>query len=138
MTGRIGLDLLPGRVALIRLDAGTLIPSWAEQATQFLSITRTPDELSVAADAAVVPTDVAAVRDYRLFRVHGPMPLQLVGIMAALAVPLAEVGVPILPIATHDTDYILVREADVARAREALERGGHVISEPASPGGAAS
>jgi hypothetical protein len=130
MSGAISLDLLPERVALMRFRAGTRIPAWTEQATQFLSVTRTPDELSVAVDLAVVPADVTAVRDYRVLRVRGPMPLDLVGIMAALAVPLAEAGVPILPIASHDTDYILVRESDIARARGALERAGHVVSEP--------
>lgn len=44
--------------------------------------------------------------------------------LAAVAVPLAEAGVCILTISTFDTDYILVREAELERAVGALSRHG--------------
>jgi len=46
---------------------------------------------------------------------------------AAWAPPLAEAGIPLLPIATHDTDYLFLREADLARGIAALERAGHRV-----------
>jgi hypothetical protein len=123
-------DLLPGALALLRLPAGSPIPEWTAAAQHFLTVTRTPTELSIVADAAVVPGDVVAERDYRAFRVHGPLPLHWVGIVAALAVPLREAAVPIFVIATYDTDYVLVRESDVPRAREALLGAGHQVVTP--------
>jgi hypothetical protein len=59
--------------------------------------------------------------------VEGPLPLDLVGIFASLASPLADASVPIFPIATFDTDYLLVREPMLERALAALRAAGHVI-----------
>lgn len=124
------LDLLPVPLALLRLPAGDPVPAWTAEVRHFLSITRTPAELSIVADAAAVPRDLAAHGPYRAFRVQGPLPLNAVGIMAALAVPLADAGVLIFPIATCDTDYLLVRATDVARAREALVAAEHQVVTP--------
>ena len=121
------LDLLPEPLALLRLSAASPIPDWVAVASHFLSITRTPTELSIVVDAAVVPSDVSAERAYHAFRVRGPLPLHLVGVMAALAVPLAAAGVSIFPIATYDTDYLLVKAEDAVRAQEALAGAGHQV-----------
>lgn len=45
--------------------------------------------------------------------------------LAALAGPLARANVPIFPIATHDTDWILVPGAQLDAAVGALRRAGH-------------
>ena len=121
------LDLLPEPLALVPLPAGSPVPGWTAEARHFFSVTRTPTELSIVTDAAAVPGDVPAERPYRAFRVHGPLPLHWVGVLAAIAGPLAEAGVSIFPIATYDTDYVLVREADVPRARDALVAAGHEV-----------
>jgi len=97
-------------------------------ARTFLTITRTPTELSIVSDERAVPPAVRAERDFRALRIEGPLPLHLVGVVAALATPLAEAGVPIFPIATYDTDYVLIREADVARAVSALTSAGHLVT----------
>jgi hypothetical protein len=121
------LDLLPGRFALCRLAAADAVPGWALAGRRFVSVSRTPEELSIVCDAEVAPAGVAAVRDYCGLRVRGPLALDAVGVIAALAPPLAEAGIPLLPIATHDTDYLFLREADLARGIAALERAGHRV-----------
>jgi hypothetical protein len=50
-----------------------------------------------------------------------------VGVLVSLATPLADAGIPILAIGTHDTDYVLVREADLDRAVGALQHAGHEV-----------
>ena len=47
--------------------------------------------------------------------------------MASLAEPLADAGVSIIPIATYDTDYILVKEPQLDTAINALNRYGHAV-----------
>jgi hypothetical protein len=121
------LTLLPGHMALCRLPASGAVPEWTARARTFLTISRTPTELSIVADDDAVPRDVAAERGFCALRVDGPMALDLVGVVAALAGPLAAAGVPIFPIATYDTDYVLVRETELARATSALKAAGHVI-----------
>src|SRR5512133_827693 len=130
------LTVLSAPLALCRLAPVEPIPAWTASARTFLTISRTPDELSIVADDEVVPEHVAARRGYRVLRVEGPLPLELVGIIAALAAPLADASVPIFPIATYDTDYLLVHQEDLARAIGALAAAGHRVLAPdrAGPG----
>jgi len=67
------------------------------------------------------------MRGYLAMRVRGTLAPELVGILVSLATPLADAGIPILAIGTHDTDYVLVREADLERAIGALQRAGHEV-----------
>ena len=105
------------------------MPPWTARATTFLTISRTPSELSIVADEDAVPADVDAERGFRALRVEGPLPLELVGIAASFAVPLAASGVPIFSIATYDTDYVLVRETMLPRAIAALRAAGHTVND---------
>jgi hypothetical protein len=103
------------------------VPEWVATARQFSSVTRTVDELSIVADASAVPDGVEAERSYRALRVKGPLPLHLVGILAAVAAPLASARVPVFTIATYNTDYVLVKAEDLQRAEKALRAAGHEV-----------
>ena len=120
------LTLLADALAVCRLSPDEAVPTWA-LASPFSSVTRTPDELSVVCAAAGVPDDIVASRDWRALRVDGPLDLALVGVLAALTVPLADAGVSVFTVATYDTDWILVRAAQADRACAALEGAGHVV-----------
>ena len=129
MQHSLPLRILAAPLALCRLSANDSIPEWTALARTFLSISRTPTELSIVADESVVPADVNAQRGFRALRVEGPLPLDLIGIFAALASPLADAGIPIFPIATYDTDYVLVSQSNLERAVQALEAAGHRVYE---------
>lgn len=75
-----------------------------------------------------MPAGVACERDYRAIRVNGPLPFQLVGALASLGCPLAEVGISIVVVSTYETDYVLVKQHDLAAALDALRRAGHAIA----------
>jgi len=119
------LEVLPGAFALVRLPGDAPAPAWLAGARRFVSVTRTPGELSILADADAVPEGLAVRADYRGLRVAGTLPLSAVGIIAGLSRSLADAGIALLPIATHDTDYLFVAGADLAAVRSALERAGH-------------
>jgi hypothetical protein len=103
------------------------VPEWVEGSSAFLTITRTAEELSITALERAVPAGMPCEGDYRAVRVRGPLPLNLIGILAAMADPLAEAGLGIFAISTYDTDYVLIKQRDLAIALEALERAGHEI-----------
>ncbi len=128
----LSFTVLPSTLALCRLSADEAIPSWTATARTFLTISRTPTELSIVADEAAMPAGLRAERGYAALRVDGPLPLGLVGIIAAVATPLAAAGVPIFPIATFDTDYVLVPGDELARAVAALVAAGHRVAWPTS------
>lgn len=121
------LTLLDATLAVCRLPPDAPVPAWA-LAPPFSSVTRTPDELSVVCADAAVPPEQPASRGWRVLRVEGPLDLALVGVLSALAAPLAAARIAIFPIATHDTDWILVPGARVAAACRALIDAGHVVT----------
>ena len=125
---RLPLVVLPQTIAICRLAPDAAVPAWASVPSPFLTLSRTADELSITAIQEIIPSDVSCERDYRAFRVRGPLPLNLIGILASIAGPLAEAGLSIFAISTYDTDYVLVKGASLESAVAALERAGHTIS----------
>ena len=121
------LDLVPGSFAVCRLAAAEAQPPWATIGA-FSSITRTPAELSIVCDASSVPPGVRAEGPFRAVVVRGPLDFSLTRVLASLAGPLAAAGVGIVAIATFDTDYLFVREHDLARAASALRGAGHALA----------
>lgn len=122
------LDLLDGAFACARLGPGEPVPAWAADAA-LSSVTRTAHELSVICPAAQVPGGVASEGSFRALAVRGPLDFGAVGVLIALAAPLAEAGIPILAISTFDTDVLLIAEPELDAARAALERAGHRFPE---------
>jgi uncharacterized protein len=129
---RLTLDLVHGSYAICRLGPGDALPQWVTQA-EFFSVTRTPEELSAVCNVAAVPAGVKAEVSWSMFAVRGPLEFNLTGVLARLAVPLAAAEISIFAISTYDTDYVLVRNADVDRAVRALRAAGHHVSEPTVP-----
>jgi hypothetical protein len=122
------LEVLADTLAVCRLPADAPVPFWAAGPSRFLTISRTSEELSITSVQGSVPPELRCERDYRAFRVKGPLPLNLIGVLAAIADPLADAGLSIFAISTFDTDYVLVKAHDLEPAIAALERAGHHIS----------
>ncbi|HET6410707.1 MAG TPA: ACT domain-containing protein [Anaeromyxobacter sp.] len=120
------LRLLPGVYAISRLDAGALIPPWAD-GDGFVSISRTATELSILSLAQRVPPGVRSENGWRAFELVGPFPFDAVGVAAAVAQPLAAGGISILLVSTFDTDVLLVKEAHLRRATDLLATAGHRV-----------
>ena len=120
------LHLLSGRFAVCRLPADAEVPAWASGGP-FSSVTRTSDELSVVCAEGLAPEGVRCENGWRAFQVAGPLEFSLTGILAAIAAPLADASVSIFAISTFDTDYVLVKEENLAKAAEALRAAGHRV-----------
>ena len=121
----LSLELLADTFAVCRFAPHDPVPAWALLPATFTSISRSEHELSIVCPERVVPLAQVAERGYRVMRVRGPLPFHATGILASITQPLAEASIPILAIATHDTDYVLVRSRDLASAMEALREAGH-------------
>lgn len=123
----MNLSFLSEIYAVCRLSPGENVADWMWRGDSFLSITRTPQELSVVCAEALVPDTVQVERGWTVIQVHGPLDFALTGILAQLAVPLAEAGIPIFALSTYDTDYLMVKIEHKKRARRVLEDEGHVF-----------
>lgn len=122
MTGTF--TILDGHYAIVRLHADDAVPAWARGA--FLSVTRTSDELSIVCEEGNVP-DVIADRGWRCLKLAGSMPLDLTGVAAAFTRVLADAGIALFVISTHDTDYVLVRDSALDGAAAALRAAGYAV-----------
>jgi len=90
-------------------------------------VTRTADELSVICNAGIVPRHVEFTRGWRLGRLEGTFSHDCAGVLASVIAPLARDGISVFACATFDTDYMLVRAEQLARASQALLDAGHAV-----------
>ncbi len=127
MAHRHTLTVLSVELAVCRLDPSAVVPEWAWHGS-FVSLTRTPEELSAICEVDAAPQDAHCVRGWRALRVEGPLPLDMVGVLASLTTTLAQAGVSVFTISTYDTDYLLVRLVELPRAIAALRQAGHRLA----------
>ncbi len=123
------LHLLADVLAICRLDASAATPTWADQGP-FLALTRTTDELSIVCPQANVPDGVVMEPGWRALKVAGPLDFSMVGVLAGISGALARARISLFVLSTFDTDYILVKGADLRGAMSALESAGYTIQQP--------
>jgi hypothetical protein len=124
VTSDLPLVVWAGRWSVSRLPPDAPVPEWASRPSRLTVIARTADELSIVAPEDDVPAAITGERGFRVIKVVGPIPFQATGVIASFATPLASAGIAIFPCSTYDTDYVLMRETDLARAVDALRVAG--------------
>lgn len=126
----LDLDLLAEEYAVCRLPAGAPVPAGLVGAAGggVVSLTWTPEEVSLICPAALVPAGATVETPWRCLRVTGPLDFALTGVLASLVGPLAQARVNILAFSTYDTDYLLVPSVRLAEALDTLGAAGHRIT----------
>jgi uncharacterized protein len=123
---KLSLALLPHKYAVCQFHPDKHIPYWA-LIGNFVSLTRTPEELSIVCQQDNVPDDIQAERGWKCVQVQGAFDFSVSGVNASLAAPLAEAEISVLAVATYSTEYLLIKEEDVERALQVLEHAGHCV-----------
>lgn len=118
---------LPGPYAVVRLAPVAPVPDWAAKG-DFISITRTADELSIVCPAGNLPPDVDSAHRWICLKLEGPFPFSQTGVLLSFIEPLSRNGVPIFAISTYDTDYVLIQEEFAGIAIGSLEQASHQLS----------
>ena len=124
MPHQLKYRVLPEKLAVCQLAAGTRVPEWAVGAG-FYCVTQTPEELSIVCEERRVPPDVRAERDWVSLKLEGPFPFSMTGVLTSFLQPLAEAGVSIFAVSTFDTDFVLIKREKLESAIKALSRAGH-------------
>lgn len=124
--GSLNLQLLSEKLAVCRLGPDDRVPDAVVQAP-FYSVTRTADEISIVCPESAVPNDAKVERGWRILKVEGPLDFAMTGVLADLTRPLAQANVSVFALSTYDTDYLLVRNKDVASAVALLRAQGHDV-----------
>ena len=125
---QLTLSVLKETFSICKFNNQADIPNWLSVTNcKFLSITRTDEELSIVCEQSTIPErlidkSMLIVKNWRALKVEGPLDFSLTGILSTLLQPLAEQKISIFALSTYDTDYILVKEKDLAHAVEALQK----------------
>jgi hypothetical protein len=113
------MRLLKEKYGVCRLDKNELIPEWAQK-SDFFSITRTSDELSIVCCKKDIPSGIKFEGDWKILKIEGPLDFSLVGILSSISTILAQNRISIFAISTYDTDYILVKNDDLDNTIKSL------------------
>ena len=124
----MNLIILKKRYSVYKFKSDCVLPGWV-YLSDFYSITKTKDELSVIA----IPPDsisekITCSKDWRILKVDGPLDFSLIGIIADISIILKEKKISIFTISTYDTDYILVKQNKLNIGIKALRDKKYTIS----------
>jgi hypothetical protein len=118
---------LKDSVSVLRRHPGDTVPSWVWKSGELVSVTRTPDELSIICSTETIGSEPGAVGPYIAYLVDAVLGFTLTGVMSSLLEPLTEAKISILALSTHDTDWILVPADRADETAQAWRRRGHTV-----------
>jgi hypothetical protein len=114
------LETLPQTFAVCRLSPEEAFPEWALASEGILCLFRSTTELSVVCEQKLVPSTVNKEGGWSALRVKGTLDFALTGVLARITAPLAKAEISLFAISSFDTDYVLVKQENHARALTAL------------------
>ena len=99
-----------------------------DQDSEFFFLGKTDEELSLVCRTEDVPAATTERDDgWKGFRIEGVLEFSMIGILSKLSGILAENEIGLFAVSTYNTDYILVKEANFAKALEVLAAEGYTI-----------
>ncbi len=123
---KLSLLVLDPTFAISSLKRDSPLPAWATS-SDFYSITRTYDELSIVCPQDQVPAGVDINKNWRCLKVQGPLGFSITGILASISMPLSTEGVSVFVFSSYDTDHIMVKQYELEKAIEVLQKAGHTV-----------
>ena len=120
------LSVLEGNYAVSRLEPDAAVPDWAWQG-ELVSVSRTRDELSILCISSSVPDGVLCEHGWAALKLEGPFDFALTGILVSVLEPLRVAEIGIFAVSTFDTDYVLVKRANLELAVATLRKAGHNV-----------
>ena len=126
MRQNLKFRLLAGHYAILRLAPDVPAPEWALKG-EFVSITRTHDELSIVCPVESIPLDINFDVRWICLKLEGPFAFSQTGVLLSFIEPLSNNGLPIFAVATYDTDYVLIPQDHTQQALDLLSDAGHEL-----------
>lgn len=129
-TSSVELHALPGDYVIARLSPSAEVPAdllFSAGSDGFVSVTRTPQELSIVCPAVQAPDGAGIDGPWTALYASGPMPFGLTGVVTSLVAPLSAAGLPVFVTSTFDGDVLMVPSSKYSRTRELLTAAGHTL-----------
>ena len=125
------LTILKDKYAVCKFKNDADIPGFIYD-SEFYSITKTPDELSIVCRQSENIRDIKNMfevnKDWRIIKVKTPLDFSSIGVISGISGILKENKISILTISTYETDYILVKNKDLRRVVDSLKESEYKIS----------
>lgn len=126
----VTLQRLPGDYVVARFPVSAEVRSLMIDVIAdgaFVSITRTPQEISIVCPAGSAPPGAEIDGPWAALYVAGPIPFGLTGVVTSLVTPLSAIECPVFVVSTYDGDVLMFPRTDADRAQRALAEAGHVL-----------
>lgn len=123
---RLDLRIHRNLYAIYSLDANADVPEWASSG-DFMSVVRTPEELSIVSLEGHREGGVKAEPGWRILEVCTELDFSMVGILSRLLEPLTCAGIGVFVVSSFKTDFILVRDQFVETVSSILRAAGHEV-----------
>ena len=117
------IEFLSHSFTVCKIPHGMPIPEG-----EFVFFSRTDHENSLVCPSEAISFPTLAREDgWCGMRIVGTLDFSLIGILAKISAVLAEAEVGIFAVSTFDTDYIFIKEENLARAKNVLSSAGYGI-----------
>lgn len=90
--------------------------------SEFYSVTKTEDEVSVITNCTVDINSTRSDKNWKGFKVEGILDFSLIGIINDITKPLKDNGISVFVISTYNTDYLFVKSELFDKTVEILNR----------------
>ena len=120
------LRLLADLFGVVKLTPPQPFPVWLNGASIFF-VSQTEDEYVIMCPQDLIPGEISANKGHRCLRVEGDLAFNEVGVVAGVSKPLADAGISLLLISTHDRDYVLVHQRDLTAAIDIYQKAGFTV-----------
>jgi uncharacterized protein len=120
------LSVLDDLFTIHRFGADVNIPEQIHE-SNFYSISKTEDELSIVCNASIPLNSEETETGWSCIKVMGPLDFSLTGILADISAVLARADISIFAVSTFDTDYILIKSAQILLAKNELLASGYTF-----------
>ena len=119
------IQSIPNDFSVCKVEDYSLV-NWR---AEYVFTAKTDEENSLVCLTQDAPANTMEKDDgWRALRVQGTLDFALVGILAGIAQVLAQHKIPIFAISTYNTDYILVKKDNFAKALQSLAEHGYKVT----------
>ena len=94
----------------------------------FISITKTNDEISVVATTGLFEYYFKKEDDWKILKIDGILDFALTGIISKISTILANNGISVFVISTYNTDYIMVKKDKLEETIKVLEKNEYKVA----------
>jgi hypothetical protein len=112
MGKKLRLRFIKDEYSIIQLPGNSEIPGWLDLHQHFVFFTRTAEECSIICKSSCVPKNKKLKQNngWIIIKIEEKLDLAMIGVLYPIIKILKDEKISVYPVATYNTDYILIKE----------------------------